>query len=356
MLLEGILTAATTCFRGDGRLFLHKLERNIERYSRTAVSGIVMLGSTGEAVMLSDEESRQVLRTAMEAAAPHKVMIAGVGRESVSETLRLAEYAASQQYDVVLVRTPHFYRPQLRSAEMLHYYRSVADSSPLPVLLYSIPSYTLYDLPIPFVAELAHHPNIIGIKDSSGNVERIAQLVEATASVAKRKAMVTQTFAAVTRRMSTPAYLAENEGPGGLVQLQQPTAASVVPVVQSPAQGIKTRTREVGFQVIGGSAQTMLPAFQAGATAAILAMAAFAPQSCAEVHMAWKEQDTVLQQEKQDRLIDAASRICGVMGIPGIKSACDQNGYYGGVPRSPLLPLTHEEQQTVSLLLADLQS
>ncbi len=354
MLLEGVLTAATTCFTGDGKLFLHKLERNVERYSRTAISGIVMLGSTGEAVMLSDEESRLVLRTAIEAAAPHKVMIAGIGRESVSETLRLAEYAATQQFDAVLVRTPHFYRPQLRTTEMLHYYRSVADASPLPVLLYSIPSYTLYDLPVSLVAELAHHPNIIGMKDSSGNVERIAQLVEATAEVAKRKVMVTQTFAAVTRRMLKPENSSsQNEASGELVQLQQ-TPAFAVAAVASPS--LKTRTRDVGFQVIGGSAQTMLPAFQAGATAAILAMAAFAPQSCAEVHMAWKEQDEVLQKEKQNRLIEAASCICGVMGIPGVKFACDQNGYYGGIPRPPLLPLTAKEQQTASLLLADLRS
>ena len=356
MLIEGVLTAATTCFHGDGGLFLHKLERNIERYSRTAISGIVMLGSTGEAVMLSDEESRLVLRTAIEAASPQKVMIAGVGRESVSETLRLAEYAASQHYDAVLVRTPHFYRPQLRSAEMLHYYRSVADSSPLPVLLYSIPSYTLYDLPIALISELANHPNIIGVKDSSGNVERITQIVNATVQIPKRKALVTQTFAAVTQRMLKSEFSSESGGPGNLVQLQRPDASSTAAAVLPAASSIKTRTRDVGFQVIGGSAQTMLPAFHAGATAAILAMAAFAPQSCAEVHMAWKEQDAVLQKEKQDRLIEPASRIIGSMGIPGVKYACDQNGYYGGVPRSPLLPLTQDEQQTVSLLLADLHS
>ena len=355
MLLEGVFTAATTCFKSDGSLFLHKLERNIERYSRTAVSGIVMLGSTGEAVMLSDQESRDVLRTAIQAAEAHKVMVAGVGRESVVETLRLADYAASQKYDAVLVRTPHFYRPQLRAAEMLHFYRAVADASSLPVLLYSIPSYTLYDLPVPLVAELARHPNIIGIKDSSGNVARIGELVEATRGIAARTVQVTPTFAAVTQRMLAADVSSADGSAASLVQLQGSAGGTAAPVAAPPTR-LKTRSREIGFQVIAGSAQTMLPSFHAGATAAILAMAAFAPQSCAEVHMAWKEKDAILEKEKQDRLIEPAARICGTVGIPGIKFACDQNGYFGGVPRPPLLPLTADEQQTVTMLLADLQS
>ena len=186
MLLEGIFTAATTPFAGDGKLFLHKLERNIERLTRTAISGIVLLGSTGEAVTLSYAESRDVLKTAIQAASVEKVLIAGIGCESLIETLRLAEFAAEQGYDAVLVRTPSFYRPQLRPREMLNYYRMVADASPLPVLLYSIPAYTLYDLPIEVVAELALHPNVIGIKDSSGKVERIQALVDATRTAPRR--------------------------------------------------------------------------------------------------------------------------------------------------------------------------
>ena len=236
MLLEGIFTAATTCFQGDGKLFLHKFERNIERYSRTAISGIVVLGSTGEAVMLSDDESRAVLRTAVQAASVDKVMIAGIGRESVIETQRLAEYAAEQRYDAVLVRTPHFYRPQLhrdvqQSAEMLNYYRMVADESPLPVLLYSIPSYTLYDLPIAIVAELAQHPNIIGIKDSSGNIERVTGLVEATRSIPARPVMVTPTFAPVTGRMLDAEGETEALSAAALVNIQQASGFDVLPMV-----------------------------------------------------------------------------------------------------------------------------
>ncbi len=201
MLLEGIFPAATTPFYPDGRLYLKKLEHNVERFSLTPVAGIVILGSTGEAVMLGDEETRQVLRTAREAAAPEKVLIAGVARESVAETLRLAEYAADQQYDAVLVRTPGFYAPNMGSTEMLTYYRAVADRSPLPVIIYSIPKFTHYEIPIEVVAELAQHPNIIGIKDSSSSVQRIAALVTATRSAQLRELLVTPTFDAFTSRM-----------------------------------------------------------------------------------------------------------------------------------------------------------
>src|ERR1700677_2378968 len=201
MLLEGVFAAVTTCFYPDGRPYWRKLEANVDRYSRTPMSGLVMLGSTGEAVMLSDEESREALRVARAATTPEKVLLAGVGRESVIETLRLADYAAELQYDAILVRTPHYYRKQMRNREMLTYYQAVADRSPLPVVLYSIPSCTAYDLPIEVVAELAMHPNIVGLKDSSGNVERIAQLVHATFSVRKRSIPVTTLFSAVTNRM-----------------------------------------------------------------------------------------------------------------------------------------------------------
>lgn len=355
VLLEGILTAATTPFTGDGKLFLHKLERNIERLSRTAITGIVMLGSTGEAVMLSDTESRDVLKSASQAAAVEKVLIAGIGRESLIETLRLADFAGEHGYDAVLVRTPHFYRPQMRTKEMLNYYRMVADRSPLPVLLYSIPAYTLYDLPVEVVAELAQHPNIIGIKDSSGKIERIQGLVHATNSAPRTHVTVTQTFTPVTNRMASAnaessAMLSTNFI--ALSSFDSSSASVAMPTMPV----LKTRTREIGFQVIGGSAQTMLASFHAGATAAILAMAAFAPQSCAEVHMAFKDRDSVLENEKQERLVNAGNRIIGVMGVPGVKHACDLNGYYGGVPRLPLLPLSVEDQQEIGSLLASIHS
>src|SRR5271157_2680572 len=146
MYIEGIFAAITTPFYPDERVYFRKLEANVARYSRTLLSGMVVLGSTGEAVALTDAESRDVLRVAAESAAAEKVLIAGVGRESVSATLELAEVAAKHQYDAVLVRTPSYYAPLMPAAAVLHYFRSVADRSPLPVLLYNIPKFVPYDL------------------------------------------------------------------------------------------------------------------------------------------------------------------------------------------------------------------
>src|SRR5579864_8842541 len=202
MLLQGIFPAITTPFYADGAVYFKKIEHNADRYSRTPIAGMVVLGSTGEAVMLSDEERRDVLRATVEAVAPEKVLIAGVGSESVVETLRLAEHAAALGYDAALVRTPHFYRPQMKPEALLSFYRTVADRSPLPVLLYTVPPYTAYDLPLEVIVELAEHANIIGIKESSGNVEKVAAMVQRTRHI-KRSAMATEVFQAVTERMMT---------------------------------------------------------------------------------------------------------------------------------------------------------
>jgi 4-hydroxy-2-oxoglutarate aldolase len=357
MLLEGIFAAVTTCFYPDGRPYWRKLEQNVDRYSRTPLSGMVLLGSTGEAVMLSEEESREALRVAQAATAPDKVLLAGVGRESVFETLRLADYAAELDYDAILVRTPHYYRKQMRNREMLTYYQAVADRSPLPVLLYSVPGCTAYDLPVDVVTELVMHPNIVGMKDSSGNVERIAQLVHATRSFRKRSIPVTSVFSAVTSRMLRSS-VEPDESPGGetFVAADQLGSGMTALAVKPPRPALKTRTREVGFQLLCGSAQTLYPSLIAGATGGVLALATFAPQACHEVYTAWKENDAVLAADKQRRIVRAGIEVCGQMGIPGIKYALDLNGYYGGRPRMPLLPLVAEEQRLVEELTFDIRN
>jgi 4-hydroxy-2-oxoglutarate aldolase len=357
MLLEGIFAAVTTCFYPDGRPYWRKLEQNMDRYSRTPMSGMVILGSTGEAVMLSDEESREVLRVARNATAPDKVLLAGVGRESVFETVRLAEYAAELEYDAVLVRTPHYYRKQMRNREMLTYYQAVADRSPLPVLLYSVPPCTAYDLPVEVVAELAMHPNIVGMKDSSGNVERIGELAGATRSAKKRSVPVTTVFAAVTSRMlSAQARGPESQGGPTFVSAGQLVSGATAIAAAPPRPALKTRTREVGFQLLCGSAQTLYPSLEAGATGGVLALACFAPQASCEVYTAWAEKDATLAVDKQQRIAKAGIEVCGKMGVPGVKYALDLNGYFGGRPRMPLLPLNGEEQRAVEVLMDDIRN
>lgn len=352
MLLEGVFAAIPTPFQRDGRPEWHHLERNVERYGRSPLAGLVVLGSTGEAVMLNDEESREAMRVARDAAADDCVLIAGVGHESLHETLKRIEHAASLDYDATLVRTPCFYRPQMRPAEMLNYYRMVADASPLPILLYNIPAYTNYELQVDVIGELAGHSNILGIKDSSGKPERIAAIVKATEDAPRRKVTLTATFTAVTNRM-----LSAQANAAGLAAALMPTDAVVsgIGYAAPPPMLLKTRTREVGFQVLCGSAQTLLQSLDAGAAGGVLAMASFAPQASAEIYMAWKDRDAAVSAEKQHRVVAAADLICGRFGVPGVKHACDVNGYYGGVPRLPLLPLTAGEGALVEESLANIR-
>jgi 4-hydroxy-2-oxoglutarate aldolase len=336
MLLQGIFPAVTTPFYKDGAVYYKKIEHNIDRYSRTPVAGMVILGSTGEAVMLSDEERREVLRVTVEVAAPDKVLIAGTGAESVVETLRLTEYAAKLDYDVALVRTPHFYRPQMKPDALLAFYRTVADRSPLPVLLYTVPPFTAYDLPLEVIVALAEHPNVIGIKESSGNVEKVAAMVAGTRHI-KKTAAVTEMQQAVTARMlKAPA---ENGNGGQLVSLGE-TAGAGGNIALTAKPKLKTRAKEVGFQVLVGAAHTVLDSLLAGASGAVVAFAAPAPTICFEIHAAWRDNDMGLARSKQQGIAAAAKRVVSEMGIPAVKYAMDLNGYYGGLPRLPLLPLT----------------
>jgi dihydrodipicolinate synthase/N-acetylneuraminate lyase len=351
MLIEGIFAAVPTPFYADEKIYLRKLEANMARYSRTLLAGMVVLGSTGEAVMLKDEETLDVLRTAAEATTPDKVLIAGVGRESVKATVELAEAAAAFRYDAVLVHTPTYYASQMSASAVLNYFRSVADRSPLPVLLYNIPQCVPYDIPVELVAELAQHPNIIGIKDSSGSMERIRAMVGLTGAAPRRSVIVTPIFEAVTARMLAP--IAEVEATFvSAGDLASGSAGSAAP----PAVPIKTRTKDVGFHVLTGSAGALLESLEAGASGAILGFAACAPQACQEVHLAWKDHDRELAREKQERIAGTSQRVVGELGIAGVKYACDFNGYYGGRVRAPLLPVTSAERAEIEGLLAGIRN
>jgi 4-hydroxy-2-oxoglutarate aldolase len=361
MLLHGIFPPITTPFYPDGNVYHKKLEHNVERYSKTPVAGLVVLGSTGEAILLSDDERRDVLKTAREATAPNKVLVAGTGIESATETLRLTEYAADLGYDVAMVRTPHYYKKQMQPANLLAFYRFVADRSPLPVIIYNFPQATGYDIPEAVVIELADHPNLIGIKESSGDVEKVRRMVEGTRHI-ERSVTVTETFDAVTPRM----LKASTQGSGELVSIAvsadegsrvsgaakaKPSSAAV-----SVTGGLKTRQKEVGFQVLVGAAQSLEPSLQAGSVGAILAFADAAPTACYEIYAAWKEGDNELARVKQDRIAQAAQRLVSELGIPGLKYALDLNGYYGGPVRLPLLPVTADIKTEIEQLMADIRN
>jgi 4-hydroxy-2-oxoglutarate aldolase len=380
MLLHGIFPPITTPFYPDGEVYHKKLEANVERYSRTPVAGIVVQGSTGEAILLSDQERRDVLKTAIAAAAPNKVMIAGTGIESAHETLALTEYAAELGYDAAMVRTPHYYKKQMLSANLLAFYRTVADRSPLPLVIYNFPQATGYDMPAEVVLALADHPNIIAIKESSGNLDKVKKMVEGTRHI-RRTATVTETFEAVTPRMLKAAAAANEKESRELVSVAalagsadrsagvppavgrasspphedaatKPSSSSAVTVVGK----LKTRQKEVGFQVMVGAAHQLEPSLELGAVGAILAFACPAPTACYEIYAALKEGDHSLAREKQERVKLPAQRVVGDLGVPGVKYSMELNGYYGGPSRLPFLPLNADQKSEIEKLMANIRN
>jgi dihydrodipicolinate synthase/N-acetylneuraminate lyase len=374
MLLSGIFPPITTPFYPDGEVYYKKIESNVERYSRTLIAGIVVQGSTGEAILLSDQERRDVLKAALAAAAPDKVMIAGTGVESAKETLAFTEYAAELGYDAAMVRTPHYYKKQMHPANLLAFYRTVADRSPLPIIIYNFPQATGYDIPAEVVIELANHPNIAAIKESSGNLDKVKQMVEGTRQV-RRQTTVTETFAAVTPRMVKAAQAESEKQSRELVSVASlaGTAETEVmerraspPVPDGPTKPsssavtivgkLKTRQKEVGFQVMVGAAHQLESSLGLGAVGAILAFACPAPMACYEINAALKDGDTALAREKQERVKLAAQRVVGDFGVPGVKYAMDLNGYYGGPSRLPFLPLSGEQRIEVERLMAGIKS
>jgi dihydrodipicolinate synthase/N-acetylneuraminate lyase len=356
MLLSGILPPVTTPFYRDGQVYYKKLEHNVERYSRSPVAGIVVLGSAGEPLMLSDDEKWSVLKCAIESAAAEKVMIAGTGAESAIETLRWTEHAAALGYDVAMVRTPHYYKQQMRPLNLLSFYRFVADRSPLPVVIDNSPRTTGYDIAAEIVVELAEHPNLIGINESSASLDKLRSITERTSHI-HRAATVTERFEPITGRM-----LKSAAGNSEALVPAEALAASASPSSKPSSAAVqvvgkfRTRQKDTGFQIVVGSAQQLHESLQAGATGASLPFADAAPGACFEIYAAFKDGDTRLAEQKQQRITKAAARIVDELGIPGLKYAMELNSYYGGNGRLPLLPLDAETRLEIERLMADIRS
>jgi 4-hydroxy-2-oxoglutarate aldolase len=291
MSITGIFPALTTPFAEDGSVSLTALKENLSRYNRTGLAGYVVLGSTGEAVMLSREEADAILAAAREAAAPDKVLVAGTGAESTAETIVRTKRAAALGYKFALVKTPYYYKPMYRAETYIRHYRAVADASPIPVLLYSVPQFTGITLETPEILILAEHPNIVGIKDSSGVIQRISEVVGC-----------------------------------------------------APAR----------FHLVTGGAAVVYPALVVGARGAILALASGLPEKCVELYELVQSGHHDRAKTLQHQLALASKRIVSEHGIAGLKFAMDLRGYHGGAPRLPLLPLKEEHKQAIASLIAEL--
>jgi dihydrodipicolinate synthase/N-acetylneuraminate lyase len=248
----------------------------------------------------------------------------------------------------------------MKPENMLAYYRFVADRSPLPIAIYNFPPCTGYDIPVEVVAALAEHPNVCGIKESSGNIEKVATLVAGTKHIA-REATVTERFEAVTARMLRTASAEKPVGEMvSVAELANSTAANAAGRPSSSSVevigGMRTRKKNVGFQVLVGTAQKLHALLNVGAVGAILAFANCAPTACYEVYAAFKDRDEKLADEKQQRIAAAATRIVGELGIPALKYAMDLNGYYGGNARLPLLPLTSDAKHGIEQLMENIRN
>src|ERR1017187_3526606 len=286
MELSGIYPPICTPFLADGEFSPHKLRANVEKWSRTGIAGICAIGSTGESKLLLHDEKLKLWQTLREAA-PDMPLIAGASGESVRERITLVNEAAALGYGAALVLTPHYYKGQmLRPESQTTYFRAVADSAKIPVIIYNFPQNTGIDLSVDSVVELTAHPNIIGIKESSGSVEKVGRMVD-----------------------ETPA----------------------------------------GFQVLSGSVTTLYASFAVGIVGAILAFANPAPKACVAVFDAWKRGDHAAALAAQRHIARAGALIGSKFQIPGLKHAMDLNGYYGGPLRLPLLPLTRSEEHTSEL-------
>jgi 4-hydroxy-2-oxoglutarate aldolase len=291
MNVSGIFPALTTPFEADGSVSLSGMKHNIGLYNRTGLAGYVVLGSTGESVLLSREEADLLLAAVKEAAAPGKILIAGTGAESTSETIARTKRAAGLGYQAALVKTPYYYKPIYRAEHFIQHYRAVADVSPIPILLYSVPVFTNITLESPEIIALAQHPNIIGIKDSSGSIQRIGEVV-----------------------------------------------AGAPP----------------DFQVLTGGAAVVYPALAVGGRGAILALADLLPEKCVELFQLFQQGRHDQARQLQLQLVGASKLVVSENGIAGLKFAMDLRGYKGGVPRPPLLPLKEEKKNAIAALLAEL--
>jgi 4-hydroxy-2-oxoglutarate aldolase len=291
MELRGIFPALVTPFASDESVSLSALQENICLYNETAVSGLVILGSTGESVMLTREEADSILVAAKEAAAPNKILIAGTGAESTAETIARTKRAAVLGYRVALVKTPYYYKPVYRAENYFRHYRAVADASPIPILLYSVPQFTGVTLETPEILILAEHPNIVGIKDSTGHVQRAGELV-----------------------------------------------------AHAPPS----------FNVLTGGAAVIYPSLVVGARGAVLALASALPEKCAELYDLFRAGQHEKAKQLQLLLVQASKRIATENGIPGIKYAMDLRGYQGGLPRLPLLPVNETQKRAIAEIIAQL--
>jgi 4-hydroxy-2-oxoglutarate aldolase len=291
--LSGILPPICTAFDTSGDLALDHLRANIELYDRVPLRGYVVAGSTGESAFLTADEKRRIWTAVRESTAPERLVIAGAGAESVRATIALIDSAAECGCDAVLILTPHYYKGQMQRREsQIGYFRVVADAARLPVLIYNFPQMTGIDLAADIVQELAVHPNIAGIKESSPDLDKITSTIRAV-----------------------------------------------------PA----------GFPVLIGASGRYAAALALGATGGVLAIANALPQLASDIHQRHTAGDLEGARQLQERIMEVAA-VAPRFGIQGLKYAMDLMGFYGGPVRPPLLQVCPQEKQAIEGMFREVRA
>lgn len=289
--LAGIFPPIPTPFDTDGSVSSSGLKRNIEFLNRYDLSGTVVLGSNGEFVFLDPEEKVQTIEIVRDLLPTGKLLIAGTGCESTLSTVRLTREAAQVGADAALVITPHYYKNRMDRASLIRHYSTVADQSSIPIILYNMPASTGLDLDAPTIVELAGHGNIIGMKDSGGNLNKMAQVLGAA--------------------------------PGD-------------------------------FQMLAGSAGFLLPALSLGAVGAVAALANIAPDLCIRLHSAFLQGESKRAADLQVRMVSLNNLVTREGGVPALKAALDLLDLAGGAPRTPLLPADQQTRERLRQTMGDL--
>jgi 4-hydroxy-2-oxoglutarate aldolase len=272
-----------TPFDENGAVRYDAFERNIDKYLEAGIEGYLVLGSNGESVYLEHTEKLKLIEAARKCVPPSRTLLAGTGVESTQATITLTKEAADRGVDAVLVKNPFYFKPQMTSDVYLAHYTAVADASPVPVIIYNVPVFTGVHVQSKVVIELSKHPNILGMKDSSGDMKSISEVV--------------------------------------------------------------WNTDASRFQVMAGAAATLFPAMAAGARGGIIAIACAAPKQALALYRAFASGDYEKAGTIQRIIAPAAGAVTQSNGIPGLKSAMELEGFEGGLPRRPLLPLKQDQRE-----------
>lgn len=288
--LHGIFPPISTPFV-KGRLSLEHLEKNIAKMSRTGIRGFVVLGSNGEAALLSHEEKKALVETVVRSSPKEMVIIAGTGCESTDETIRLTNECAAIGVHAALVLPPFYYWDKMSDEALFRHYSDLADQSRVPILLYNVPKFTHIRLGSGLISKLSLHKNIIGIKDSSSDLVLLGDYINAA-------------------------------GPG--------------------------------FEVLVGTANVLFAGLSLGAAGGIMALANAAPEACVKLFDLVQKGDFESAKVMQLKLIPIGKAVTATYGVAGLKAAMDMVGYFGGDPRPPLLPSSEAEKVIIRNMLNDL--